>query len=155
MPRKTTQPPKSTSEPDLLDSPRPGSNLPEFTVSDLSRQVKRVVEERFGLVRVRGEIGECKLHSSGHLYLSLKEGHDVLASVCWKGQVSRLGLRPETGMEVVCTGRLTTYAGQSKYQLVVESMALAGVGALLKLLEERRKKLAAEGLFEAARKKPL
>jgi exodeoxyribonuclease VII large subunit len=152
MPRKSSQP---DSQPSLLDQPRPGSNLPEYTVTELSRQVKRTVEETFGLVRVRGEIGECKPHSNGHLYLSLKDDNAVLAAVCWRGQVSKLGLKPETGMEVICTGRLTTYAGQSKYQLVVEGMALAGVGALLKMLEDRRKKLQAEGLFDPARKRPL
>jgi exodeoxyribonuclease VII large subunit len=139
----------------LFDAPRPGMNAPEFSVSELSNLVKKTVEETFGLVRVRGEISDCKLHSSGHMYMTLKEGNAVLASVCWKGQVGRLGIRPELGMEVICTGRLTTFAGQSKYQLVVEQMALAGIGALLKLLEERKKKLAAEGLFDASRKRPL
>ncbi len=156
MPQKTTQAP----EDDLLsralvDKPKEGNNVPEWTVSDLSRQLKRMVEDGFGHVRVRGEIGECKLHSSGHLYLSLKDEGAVLAAVCWKGQVAKLGLKPATGMDVVCTGKLTTYAGQSKYQMNVESMALAGVGALLKMLEERRVKLAAEGLFDEARKKKL
>lgn len=155
MPRKPSQPSLTESAPGLPGTAKPAGNAPEYTVSDLSRQVKRLVEDTFGLVRVRGEIGECKLHSSGHLYLSLKDENAVLAAVCWRGQVSKLGLRPETGMEVICTGRLTTYAGQSKYQLVVESMALAGVGALLKMLEERRQKLAAEGLFDASRKQLL
>jgi exodeoxyribonuclease VII large subunit len=132
-----------------------GSNMPEFSVSELSNLVKKTVEETFGLVRVRGEISDFKLHSSGHMYLTLKEGNAVLASVCWKGQVARLGLKPEVGMEVVCIGRLTTYPGQSKYQLVIEGMALAGMGALLKMLEERKKKLAAEGLFDASRKRAL
>lgn len=157
MPKKTTKPPEDEGlfAPRLIDAPRPGGNAPEFTVSDLSRQIKRMVEDGFGHVRVRGEIGECKLHTSGHLYLSLKDEGAVLAAVCWKGQVGRLGLKPATGMDVVCTGKLTTFAGQSKYQLVVESMALAGEGALLKMLEDRRKKLAAEGLFDEARKRPL
>ncbi len=144
-----------SSSPSLFDPPRAGANTPEFSVFDLSTLIKKTVEETFGLVRVRGEISDCKLHSSGHLYLTLKEGTAVLASVCWRGQVGRLGLRPEVGMEVVCTGRLTTFAGQSKYQLVIDSMALAGMGALLKLLEERKKKLAMEGLFDAARKRSL
>ncbi|MDD3288551.1 MAG: exodeoxyribonuclease VII large subunit [Alphaproteobacteria bacterium] len=155
MPRKPTQPPLDIYQPELLDAPRPGSNLPEFSVTDISRQLKRTVEENFSLVRVRGEVGDCKYHSSGHLYFSLKDDNAVLSAVCWRGQVGKLGLRPEVGMEVVCTGRITTYAGQSKYQLVVESMAMAGVGALLKMLEERRRKLAAEGLFNADRKKAL
>lgn len=139
----------------LFDTPRPGANAPEFSVGELSNLVKKTVEDTFGLVRVRGEISDCKLHSSGHMYLTLKEGAAVLASVCWRGQVGRLGLKPEVGMEVVCTGRLTTFPGQSKYQLVIEGMALAGMGALLKMLEERKKKLAAEGLFDAARKRAL
>ncbi len=139
----------------LLDAPRKGINTPEFSVSELSNLVKKTVEETFGLVRVRGEISDCKLHTSGHLYLTLKESNAALAAVCWRGQVGRLGLKPAIGMEVVCTGRLTTYAGQSKYQLVVEAMALAGIGALLKMLEERKKKLAAEGLFDASRKRVL
>jgi exodeoxyribonuclease VII large subunit len=142
-------------EQSAVEPARPGSNLPEITVSELSRQIKKTVETSFSLVRVRGEIGSCKLHSSGHMYLSLKDEGSVIDAVCWRGQVSKLGLKPEMGMDVVCTGRVTTYAGQSKYQLVIESMALAGEGALLKLLEDRRKKLAAEGLFDEARKRVL
>jgi exodeoxyribonuclease VII large subunit len=144
-----------TQSPSLFDVQKPGANAPEFSVSELANLVKKSVEESFGHVRVRGEISDCKLHSSGHMYLTLKEGNACMASVCWKGQVGRLGLRPEVGMEVVCTGRLTTFSGQSKYQLVIEQMALAGMGALLKMLEERKKKLAAEGLFDAARKRAL
>lgn len=145
-----------TSEPaSLLDQPRPGSNLPEFTVSEISRQLKQTVEERFAHVRVRAEIGECKYHSNGHVYLSLRDETNVLAAVIWKGSTGRVGLRPEVGMDVVCTGRLTIYAGQSKYQLVIEQMALAGEGALLKLIEDRKKRLAAEGLFAAERKRAL
>ncbi|MDE1902018.1 MAG: exodeoxyribonuclease VII large subunit [Alphaproteobacteria bacterium] len=139
----------------LFDAPSPRTNAPEFGVGEISNLVKKTVEENFSHIRVRGEISDCKLHSSGHMYLTLKEGNAVLASVCWKGQVGRLGLRPEVGMEVVCAGRITTFAGQSKYQLVIEAMALAGIGAILKMLEERKKKLAAEGLFDAARKRPL
>ncbi len=156
MPQKTTQAPDDDLlSRALVDKPKEGNNVPEWTVSDLSRQLKRMVEGSFSHVRVRGEIGECKLHSSGHLYLSLKDEGAVLAAVCWKGQVAKLGLKPATGMDVVCTGKLTTYAGQSKYQMNVESMALAGVGALLKMLEERRVKLAAEGLFDESRKKAI
>ncbi|MDE2029476.1 MAG: exodeoxyribonuclease VII large subunit [Alphaproteobacteria bacterium] len=147
--------PEAKTQSSLFDAPPAGSNMPEFGVAEISNLVKKTVEDVFGHVRIRGEISDCKLHSSGHMYLTLKEGNAVLASVCWKGQVGRLGLRPEIGMEVVCTGRLTTFAGQSKYQLVVEAMALAGMGALLKMLEERKKKLAAEGLFDASRKRPL
>ncbi len=139
----------------LIDQPSAGSNLPEFTVSEISRQLKLTVEERFGHVRVRGEIGECKYHTNGHIYLSLRDETNVLAAVVWKGSTGRVGLKPEIGMDVVCTGRLTIYAGQSKYQLVIEQMALAGEGALLKLIEDRKKRLAAEGLFAAERKRPL
>ena len=131
------------------------ANLPEFSVSEISALLKRALEERFDHVRVRGEISGFKRHSSGHLYLSLKDENAVLDGVVWRGTAARLGLNPEDGMEVIATGRITTYPGRSKYQLVIDSMALAGQGALLKLLEERRKKLAAEGLFDPARKKPL
>lgn len=131
------------------------TNAPEITVSDLSKSLKRMVETGFAHVRVRGEIGSCKQHSSGHLYMSMKEDNAVLDAVCWRGVVSKLGIKPETGMDVICTGRITTYAGQSKYQLVVEGMELAGEGALLKMLEERRKKLAKEGLFDQDRKKEI
>src|SRR5229473_7181813 len=131
------------------------SNLVEYTVSELSRALKRSIEENFAYVRVRGEISGYKRHSSGHCYLVLKDSDAVLDAVCWRTTAMRLGIKPEDGMEVVCTGRLTTYPGRSKYQLIVESMELAGVGALLKLLEDRRKRLAAEGLFDEERKKRL
>ncbi len=124
-------------------------------MSELSVAVKRNLEQGFSYVRVRGEVSGFKRHSSGHCYLSLKDADAVLDSVIWRPTVQRLQLKPEDGMEVVCTGRITTYPGRSKYQLVVESMELAGEGALLKLLEERRKRLAAEGLFDEARKRPL
>ena len=106
-------------------------------------------------MRVRGEISGFKRHGSGHCYLALKDDEAVLDAVCWRGTAIRLAVKPEDGMEVVCTGRLTTYPGRSKYQLVIETMELAGLGALLKLLEERRKRLAAEGLFAEERKKQL
>jgi exodeoxyribonuclease VII large subunit len=138
----------------LISTP-PLLNLPEYSVSELSGLLKRTLEERFDHVRVRGEISGFKRHSSGHLYLSLKDADAVLDAVCWRLTAGRLGLKPEDGMEVIATGRITTYPGRSKYQLVIEAMELAGEGALLKLLEERRKKLAAEGLFDAARKKAL
>ncbi len=139
----------------LLDQPIAGSNLPEYSVSELSAQLKRSVEDEFGHVRVRGEISQPKLHTSGHLYFTLKDENANLAGVCWRGQVGRLKIKPQEGMEVVVEGRLTTFPGQSKYQIVVEQMALAGVGALMKMLEDRKRKLAAEGLFDEARKKPL
>lgn len=139
----------------MSDSPPPGSNLPEYTVSEISAALKRTVEGEYGRVRVRGEISGFKRAASGHLYFTLKDEDAVLDSVCWKGTAARLSLDPEDGMEVICEGRLTTYGGRSKYQIVVEAVELAGEGALLKLLEERRKKLAAEGLFDADRKQDL
>src|SRR5205807_2365166 len=131
------------------------ANLPEYTVSELSQALKRSVEENFSHVRVRGEISGYKRHSSGHCYFALKDAEAVLDAVCWRQTAIRLPIRPEDGMEVVCTGRLTTYPGRSKYQLVIDSIALAGIGALLRILEERRQRLAAEGLFAAERKKKL
>jgi exodeoxyribonuclease VII large subunit len=148
--------PKASAQvPSLFDQPRPGSNLPEFTVSEIARLVKKTVEETFGQVRVRGEISGLKVAPSGHIYFDLKDQEAVLASVCWRGQAGKLGLKLENGMEVIVTGRLTTYAARSNYQLVVEQAALAGMGALLKLLEDRKKKLEAEGLFDPSRKQEL
>ena len=130
-------------------------NLPELSVSELSQQVKRTVEVSFDRVRVRGEVSRPSFASSGHVYLTLKDDRAVLDAVCWRRQVPRLSVRPEDGMEVICTGRLTTYPGRSKYQLIVEGMEVAGEGALLRMLEERRIRLAAEGLFDDSRKKAL
>ncbi len=132
------------------------ANAPaEYTVTELSHKLKRTVEEQFSYVRVRGEISKVTVAKSGHLYTDLKDESAVLNAICWKGALSHLSVRPEEGMEVVCTGKLTTYPGRSNYQLIIETMELAGQGALLKMLEERRKKLAAEGLFDAARKKKI
>jgi len=130
-------------------------NLPILSVGEISQALKRHVEQAFGFVRVRGEISGFTRAPSGHIYLSLKDETAVLTGVCWRGTASRLSLSPDDGMEVVVTGRLTTYPGRSQYQIVVESMELAGEGALLKLLEDRKKRLADEGLFDADRKKPL
>jgi exodeoxyribonuclease VII large subunit len=130
-------------------------NRPALTVSELSQALKRMVESEFDHVRVRGEISGFKRHSSGHCYFALKDADAVIDAVCWKHMVVRLGMKPEDGMDVIATGRLTTYPGRSKYQIVIERMELAGAGALLKLLEERKAKLAAEGLFDAAKKRPL
>ena len=130
-------------------------NMPVFSVGEISQALKRALEDTFGRVRVRGEVSGATRAASGHIYFSLKDADAVLEAVCWRGTVARLGLAPEDGMEVVATGRVTTYAQRSKYQIVVESVELAGAGALLKMLEDRRKKLAAEGLFDAERKKPL
>src|SRR5215475_5024166 len=133
----------------------PRSNLPEYTVSELSAALKRSDEENFAQVRVRGEVSGFKRHGSGHCYFALKDADAVIDAVCWRMTAIRLSVRPEDGMEVVCTGRLTTYPGRSKYQLVIDTIELAGIGALLKLLEDRRRRLAAEGLFDAERKKKL
>ena len=152
MTQDLATPPLATVTP---ATPQPGSNLPEFTVSDLSRALKRTVEESYPHIRVRGEISQPKRHSSGHLYLRLKDEGAVIDAVCWRGQVARLAVTPEEGMEVVVVGRLTTYPGRSQYQLIIEAMELAGEGAILKMLEDRRKRLAAEGLFDSARKRPL
>ena len=133
----------------------PGGNVPEYSVSEVSQQVKRTVESAFGRVRVRGEISRPNRAASGHIYLTLKDESAVLDGVVWRGAAQKLSIRPEDGMEVIATGRLTTYPGRSKYQMVIESMELAGEGALLKLLEDRRKRLTAEGLFDAERKRPL
>jgi exodeoxyribonuclease VII large subunit len=130
-------------------------NLPEFSVSELSLALKRAVEENFPFVRVRGEISGLKFASSGHIYFDLKDDKSVLNAIIWKQGARAIPLRPEAGLEVVCTGRVTTYPGSSRYQLIVEQMDLAGAGALMAMLEERKKRLAAEGLFEAARKKKL
>jgi exodeoxyribonuclease VII large subunit len=130
------------------------TNAPEITVSELAGALKRAIEDRFGYVRVRGEIsGYRGPHSSGHAYFSLKDANARLDAVIWRSAFQRLKLKPEEGLEVVATGRLTTFPGKSSYQIVIETLALAGVGALMALLEARRKKLAAEGLFDAARKR--
>ncbi len=132
-----------------------GSNLPEYSVGEISAALKRTVESEYGHVRVRGEISGFKRHGSGHLYLTLKDETAVLDAVCWRGTAGRLGIEPEDGLEVIATGRLTTYGARSKYQLVIEALEVAGEGALLKQLEDRRKKLAAEGLFDEDRKSPI
>lgn len=132
------------------------SNIAEFTVTELSTAVKRTVEDAFGYVRVRGEIsGYRGPHSSGHCYFSLKDDRAKIDSVIWKGVFSKMQFRPEEGMEVIATGRITTYPGKSSYQIIIEKLEPAGIGALMALLEERKKRLAAEGLFDEARKRPL
>jgi exodeoxyribonuclease VII large subunit len=136
-------------------SEAPLSNLPEYSVSEISGALKRMVEENFAFVRVRGEVSGLKFHSSGHVYFDLKDDKSVLNAVIWRGTVSRLRVRPEVGLEVICTGKLSTYPGSSRYQIIVEQVELAGLGALMAMLEERRKRLTAEGLFDVSRKKKL
>src|SRR5438552_13905607 len=139
----------------LAPGTAPGANLPDDTAAELSMALKRSIEQGFSHVRVRGEISGFKRHGSGHCYFALKDSDAVIDAVCWRNTAIRLPIRPEDGMEVVCIGRLTTYPGRSKYQLVIDSVELAGIGALLRILEERRQRLAAEGLFAAERKKKL
>ncbi|MCF6443808.1 exodeoxyribonuclease VII large subunit [Nereida sp. MMG025] len=140
---------------DLIDEPRQGENAPEFSVSEISGAVKRTIEGEFAHVRVKGEVGRVMHARSGHLYFDIKDDRAVLGCTTWKAQVAKLAVIPEEGMEIVATGRLTTFPGQSKYQMNVQDVAVAGEGALMAMLEKRKKKLAAEGLFDPARKKPL
>lgn len=148
----------------LFDSPPPAnaaaknssSNVAEYSVSEISGALKRSIEEQFGHVRVRGEIsGYRGPHSSGHAYFALKDDKARMEAVVWRGSMSKLRFRPEEGMEVIATGKLTTYPGSSKYQIVIEQMEPAGAGALMALLEERKRKLGAEGLFDPANKQLL
>ncbi|MFZ1679683.1 MAG: exodeoxyribonuclease VII large subunit, partial [Rhizobiaceae bacterium] len=132
------------------------SNLAEYSVSEISFALKRTVEDAFGHVRVRGELSGWRgPHSSGHAYFALKDDRSKIEAVMWKGTLGRLKFRPEEGLEVIATGKITTYPNSSKYQIVIETMEPAGVGALLAQLEERRRKLAAEGLFDDSRKQLL
>jgi exodeoxyribonuclease VII large subunit len=138
-----------------MSEPVATTNLPEFSVSEIAGLLKRTVEDAFPFVRVRGEISGLKFATSGHVYFDLKDDKAVLNAIIWKQTARLLKLKPEQGLEVVCTGRITTYPGSSRYQIIVEQIELAGVGALMAMLEERKKRLAAEGLFDAAQKKPL
>ena len=140
---------------DIFEDQTPPGNAPEYTVSEISGAVKRLIEGEFAHVRVRGEISRVSRPSSGHLYFDLKDDRSVIAAVSWKGQAAKMSVRPEEGMEVIATGRLTTFPGQSKYQLIVDDIVPAGAGALMLMLEKRKTALAAEGLFAPGRKKPL
>ena len=139
----------------LLANVAPGDNSPALTVTELSGALKRTIENAFGQVRVRGEISGFKRHASGHCYFTLKDENACIDAVIWRTITSSLAFRPEDGAEVIATGKLTTYPGRSKYQIVVDRMELAGEGALLALLEKRRKAFSAEGLFDASRKRKL
>ena len=131
-------------------------NQPEYSVSEIAGHIKRVVEDTFGFVRVRGEISKVNVNaSSGHAYLSLKDDKAVLDAICWRGTMAKLVHKPVAGMEMIATGKLTTYPGSSKYQMVIESLEPAGVGALMAMLEQRKKTLEAEGLFRPERKQTL
>lgn len=134
---------------------RPGANTPEFSVSELSGAIRRALEDGFGYVRLKGEIsGYRGPHASGHCYFALKDDKAKIEAVVWKSAFGKLRFKPEEGLEVVAQGRITTFPGSSKYQIVIEALEPSGAGALMALLEERKRKFAAEGLFEEARKKP-
>ncbi len=129
-------------------------NVTEFTVSELSSALRRTLEDAYGYVRVRGELTGFKRAASGHLYFSLKDPAACIDAVCWRLTAQRLSFKPEDGLEVVAVGRITTYPSRSRYQLIVDRLEPAGVGALMALLEERRTRLAAEGLFAARENGP-
>lgn len=139
---------------DLFDEPA-ATNAPEFTVSELTGSVKKTLEGTFGRVRVRGEVGRVMVARSGHIYYDIKDDRNVIACTTWKGQVEGLGVVPEEGLEVIVTGKLSTFGAQSKYNINVDTIEVAGAGALMTMLEKRKTALAAEGLFDPARKKPL
>src|SRR3974390_175834 len=138
-----------------MSEPAQRPNLPEYSVSEIAAALKRAVEDSFPFVRVRGEISGLKFHSSGHVYFDLKDDKAVLNAVIWRMTAQRLKVKPQQGLEVVCTGRISTYAGSSRYQIIVEQVELAGLGALMAMLEGRKKRLASEGLFAAERKRKL
>ena len=144
---------------DLFEDPTPEKsaegNAPEFSVSEIAGAVKKTIEGAFGRVRVRGEVGRVTLARSGHMYFDIKDDRSLINAVSWKGQVSKLAVIPEEGMEIIATGKLTTFGSQSKYQLTVDAVEIAGEGALMALLEKRKKALAAEGLFAQERKKKI
>jgi exodeoxyribonuclease VII large subunit len=144
-----------TTDSPLLATEAPGDNAAPFSVSELAGRLKRTVEDAFGFVRVRGEISGWKRAASGHCYLCLKDDKAVLDGVLWKATAGALPFRPEDGIEVVATGKLTTYPGRSRYQIVIDRLELAGQGALMALLDKRRRALAAEGLFDESRKQKL
>jgi exodeoxyribonuclease VII large subunit len=133
----------------------PRDNNPPLSISELSFALKRTLEERFGHVRLRGEVSKVNRHASGHIYLTLKDDKSAIDGVIWKGSVRGLGVQPEAGLEVIVTGKITSYPARSSYQIVIESMEAAGAGALLAQLERLKVRLREEGLFEPGRKKPL
>ena len=139
----------------MAQAAEPKSIVPEYTVSQISYKLKSVVENEFAYVRIRGEVSGFKLAPSGHAYFSLKDSNAILSAVCWRGVISRLAIKPEEGIELICIGTITVYPGQSKYQLVVENVEHAGVGALMAMLEKRKAQFAKEGLFALEHKKPI
>ncbi|MGH1374857.1 MAG: exodeoxyribonuclease VII large subunit [Alphaproteobacteria bacterium] len=139
----------------MTDKPALQSNIPEFSVSELAFSLKRTLEDTYGRVRIRGELSRISIPKSGHMYSNLKDESAVIDIVCWKGVLAKQPIKPEEGMEVICTGKVSTYPGNSRYQLIIETIELAGEGALLKMLEERKKKLATEGLFAPEQKQKI
>jgi exodeoxyribonuclease VII large subunit len=131
------------------------SNVQAYSVSELAFALKRTIEDAYGFVRLRGELSKVTFHSNGHVYLDLKDERACISGVIWKGTVRGLAIRPQTGLEVIVTGKVTTYPGRSQYQIIIETMEPAGIGALLAQLERLKAKLATEGLFDAAHKRPL
>ncbi len=140
---------------DLIDDPMPGQNTPEYSVAEISGAVKKTIEGAFGRIRVRGEVGRVFRARSGHLYYDIKDDGNVLACTTWKGQAARLSVQPEEGLEVIVTGKLTAFGAQSKYNMNVDEVVVAGEGALMAMLEKRKKALAAEGLFDESRKQKI
>ena len=139
----------------LVARQRRGDNAEPLSITEVSNLLKRTVEDRFGFVRLRGELSGVKRAASGHVYCALKDEGAVLDGVMWRGTAQRLNFVPEDGIEVIASGKLTTYPGRSKYQIVIDSLEIAGEGALLALLEKTRARLAAEGLFAPERKRAL
>ena len=137
----------------MSDTKTPKNNVPEYSVSEISAALKKTIESGFEKVRIRGEISGFKRAGSGHIYLKLKDNLSVIDGVMWRSTAARLNFRPEDGLEVIAQGRVTTYAARSQYQIVIDQLEPAGAGALLALLEERRKRLASEGLFDEDKKK--
>lgn len=138
-----------------MNETQPYSNVPEFSVSELAFSLKRTLESNYGRVRVRGELSRVKIHTSGHMYSVIKDDRANIDAVCWRGTLGKLSVRPEEGLEVICTGKVSSYPARSNYQLIIDHMELAGEGALLKMLEERKKRLASEGLFDSSKKKKI
>jgi exodeoxyribonuclease VII large subunit len=154
-PPPTSDDPSGLNDAGLVARARQGDNAEPLSITEISALLKRTVEDRFGYVRLRGELSGVKRAASGHFYCALKDEGAVIDGVMWKGNAQRLNFRAEDGLEVIATGKLTTYPGRSKYQIVIDSLELAGEGALLALLEKTRARLAAEGLFDAGRKRGL
>lgn len=153
-PKKPEAAPSKTVKPSA-ETASARTNVPEMSVSDLALSLKQTLEQTYGRVRIRGELSGIKIVGSGHMYGDIKDVDANINIVCWRGNLSKLAIKPEDGMDVIVTGRVSSYPKSSRYQIIIDKMELAGEGALLKMLEERRKKLAAEGLFEPSRKKPI